>query len=195
MGLKGWYLFLRKKGYQPSVLQPSAVTTTSSTITKRFDLLSRFSVIRDAYTRNPTEKAHVILEQDIMQFGTKENMVIYVDGVQAEEKAYTTQVRQKTRENAVVRCENAMDVLQDRINNNLKIRKRHFTDVKASMSSTFYWSLPMRASFTLYMIQAGWRVQTCETEADVAIAQDCHSGDVVISVDSDMLAYSTVSTL
>ncbi|KAI7818891.1 hypothetical protein BC939DRAFT_277412 [Gamsiella multidivaricata] len=97
MGLKGWYAFLRKKGYQPSVLYPSAASTTSSTATRRVDLLSRFSVIRNAYTRNSIEMAHTILELDVMRFGTKENIIIYVDGVQAEEKEFTAQIRQEAR--------------------------------------------------------------------------------------------------
>ncbi|KAI7817782.1 hypothetical protein BC939DRAFT_316439 [Gamsiella multidivaricata] len=63
------------------------------------------------------------------------------------------------------------------------------------MASTFYWSLPIRASFVEYMTQAGWKIQTCETEADVAIARDCEPGDIVVSADSDMMAYPSISTL
>jgi len=42
---------------------------------------------------------------------------------------------------------------------------------------------------------AGWTVQACETKVDLAITQDCNPDDVVISADSDMLAYLTISTL
>ncbi|KAF9998091.1 hypothetical protein BGZ80_006863, partial [Entomortierella chlamydospora] len=195
MGLKGWFPFIRKKGYEPTVIQQSGTTTASTTSIKRIDLLSRFSVIRTAYTQNSVENAHAILEKDIERFGSKDTVIVYVDGAQAQEKEHTAHARQETREKAASRCKAALAMLQDRIDRNLKVRKRHFTDVKTNLASTFYWSLPIRASFVEYMTQAGWKIKICETEADVAIAQDCKPGDIVVSGDSDMMAYPTVSTL
>jgi len=105
MGLPGWFPFLRKKGYEPSVIYQSAAPTTSSTATRRIDLISRFAVIRHAYTRNPIDKAHKILELDITWFGSKNNTVIYLDGSPAEEKTFTTEIRREARQKAIVRCE------------------------------------------------------------------------------------------
>ncbi|KAI7820180.1 hypothetical protein BC939DRAFT_241313 [Gamsiella multidivaricata] len=189
MGLKGWYAFLRKKGYQPSVLYSSAASTTSSTATRRIDLLSRFSVIRNAYTRNSIEVAHTILELNVMRFGTKENIVIYVDGVQAEEKEFTAQIHREAREKTTKRCKESVDELQRRTDNNLKVRKRHFADAWTSLASSFYWSLPLRDASVKYMQDEGWNIQRCETEANVVIARDCRPDDIVVSADSDMLAY------
>ncbi|KAI7819816.1 hypothetical protein BC939DRAFT_505458 [Gamsiella multidivaricata] len=110
--------------------------------------------------------AHTILELDVMRFGTKENIIIYVDGVQAEEKEFTVQIRQEAREKTTKRCKESVDELQRRIDNNLK-----------------------------YMQDEGWNIQRRETEADVVIARDCRSDDIVVSADSDMLAYPSVSTL
>ncbi|KAG0333888.1 hypothetical protein BG005_005018, partial [Podila minutissima] len=45
------------------------------------------------------------------------------------------------------------------------------------------------------MVQAGWTVRLCATEADLAIAVDNQPGDIVVSADSDMLAYASTSTL
>ncbi|KAF9172155.1 hypothetical protein BGX20_006262 [Mortierella sp. AD010] len=45
------------------------------------------------------------------------------------------------------------------------------------------------------MTRGGWKMQTCDIDADVAIAQDCKLGDIVVSGDSDMSVYSSVSTL
>ena len=45
------------------------------------------------------------------------------------------------------------------------------------------------------MKQAGWTVRICDTEADLVIAADCQPDNVVISADSDMLAYDSVSIL
>ncbi|KAK3813748.1 MAG: hypothetical protein J3R72DRAFT_462078 [Linnemannia gamsii] len=58
------------------------------------------------------------------------------------------------------------------------------------LASAFYWSLSSRQHFAEYMRDLGWT-----TEADVAIAQDAQPGDVVISSDSDMMAYASVETL
>ena len=157
--------------------------------------MSRFSVIRNAYTNSSVEQAHSILEKDIARFGTKENSIIYVDGVQAAEKEQTALARQETRKKAGERCKASLDVLEERIDKALKVRKRHFSDVKASLASSFYWSLAMRDSFVEYMTREGWNVVACPTEADVAIARDCQPGDIVVSADSDMLAYSTISIL
>ncbi|KAF9344664.1 hypothetical protein BGX26_004059, partial [Mortierella sp. AD094] len=197
MGLKGFYPLLRKKGYQPSVVHSSAVPTTSTTTTiRRLDLLSRFGVIRAAYSQNAVDKAHMILEKDIQRFGSQENILIYVDGAQAAEKKDTAEIRVNARKKAVAQCEKSLTELKGRIDNiNTKPRKRHFTDVKTSLANTFYWTLPMREAFAEYMKEAGWTVRLCETEADLAIAQECKPNDVVISADSDMLAYSTVTTL
>ncbi|KAG0346127.1 hypothetical protein BGZ54_005311, partial [Gamsiella multidivaricata] len=139
--------------------------------------------------------AHTILELDVMRFGTKENIIIYVDGVQAEEKEFTAQIRQEAREKTTKRCKESVDELQRRIDNNLKVRKRHFADAWTSLASSFYWSLPIRDAFVKYMQDEGWNIQRCETEADVVIARDCRSDDIVVSADSDMLAYPSVSTL
>lgn len=136
MGLPGWYSFLRKKGYQPDVLYPSAVSTTSSTATRRVAFLSRFAVIRHAYIGNPVDNDHEILEQDIKRFGTTENTVVYVDGSQAKEKEATAQIRREARQKAIVRCKANVGELQGRIENNLKVRKSHFTDVQHSCSHT-----------------------------------------------------------
>ena len=195
MGLKGWYPFLRKKGYEPTVLHQSAMSTANNTSKRRLDFLSSYSVIKDAYTHNTVEKAHELLEQYAMRFGTKDLLIVYIDGTQALEKAETAKVRQSIRDKAVAKCEKSLSELEHRINSNKKPRKRHFTDAKTSLAATFYWTLSMRRAFIQYMQQAGWKMRICETEADVAIARDCEPGDIVVSADSDMMAYRTVSTL
>jgi hypothetical protein len=152
-------------------------------------------VIRNAYSNNPLDQAHRILERHLMRFGTKANLIPYVDGGQALEKQHAAKIRKAVRDKAVVRCKRSLDELKQRLDNNLRVRKRHFTDVRTSLASTFYWSLPARQAFIEYMVQAGWTVRLCVTEADLAIALDYQPGDVVISADSDMLAYTSIFTL
>ena len=45
------------------------------------------------------------------------------------------------------------------------------------------------------MRHCGWTVDVCETEADLAMAQDAQPDDIIISKDSDMMAYQSVKTL
>ncbi|KAG0074293.1 hypothetical protein BGZ92_003449 [Podila epicladia] len=102
--------------------------------------------------------------------------------------------RTEARDKATTKCTKSLNKLEGIIINNIKPRKRHFADVKTSLASTFKWSSQYRQSFIEYMQQAGWTVRICETEADVAIAIDCQPEDIVISADSDMLAYGSIST-
>ncbi|KAG0336078.1 hypothetical protein BG004_008206, partial [Podila humilis] len=195
MGIQGWYPFLRKKGYEAKVLLQSEISNTRVTDTRRFDFLSSYSVITNAYTHSSVDKAHEILEEYTSRCGTKDNLILYIDGAQAVEKSGTAKVRQEIRNKAVSRCEKSLMTLEHMVVNNIKARKRHFTDVKTNLATTFYWTMTMREAFIQYMQVAGWKVRRCQTEADLAIAQDCEPGDIVISSDSDMLAYSTISTL
>ncbi|KAI8599824.1 hypothetical protein EDD21DRAFT_416424 [Dissophora ornata] len=197
MGLYGWYPFLRKKGYKPVVLYQSALTSLTTGM-RRFDVMANcFTVIRQAYSnQNLTQDvAHRILEDDIKRFGNTLNMSLYVDGPQAVEKENTAKTREETRHKALVRTERSINTFEERLNSGMRIRKRHFTDVKAGFVSSFYWSLASRMEFVNYMRQRGWTVFICRTEADLAIAIDVHDTDIIISKDSDMMAYQSVKTL
>lgn len=195
MGLDRWFPFLRTKGYQPLVLHPSATTAAMNNCTKRIDVLSFYTVIKNAYSNHSLDQAHAILEQRLLHYGAKASLILYIDGEQAVEKQHATKIRQAGREKATVHCEQSLDELERRIDNNIRVRKCHFTDVKTSLASTFYWSLPARQEFITYMVQASWTVHLCATEADLAIALDNQPGDIVVSADSDMLAYASTSTL
>ncbi|KAF8976403.1 Rad2 nuclease, partial [Haplosporangium bisporale] len=195
MGLKDWFRFIRRNGYDAVVIHISAMLISMGSRKGRVDVLSFYPVIRNAYSHHAPEKAHSILEQHLMRFGSKSNLILYVDGEPALEKQETAKHRKESREKATIKCKESLDKLEAIIINNVKPRKRHFTDVKTSLASTFCWSSQHRQSFIEYMKQAEWSVRICETEADVAIAVDCQPGDIVISADSDMLAYGSVSTL
>ncbi|KAG0279679.1 hypothetical protein BGZ95_000557 [Linnemannia exigua] len=82
-----------------------------------------------------------------------------------------------------------------RIATGQRLRKRHFCDVRTGLASSFYWLKEHRTGFAQYMRGKGWTVIEAETEADVAIAVEAQADDIVISADSDMLAYETIKTL
>ncbi|KAG0064076.1 hypothetical protein BGZ89_009395 [Linnemannia elongata] len=52
-----------------------------------------------------------------------------------------------------------------------------------------------RRSFADYMTERHWTVKVVATEAGLAIAIDANPGDIIISRDSDMLAYGSIVTL
>ncbi|KAK3826555.1 MAG: hypothetical protein JOS17DRAFT_832663 [Linnemannia elongata] len=195
MGLFGWFPFIRKKGYSPNVLHNSDLPSLT-TGTRHFDVLANcFLVIRNAYANLPQEAAHRVLEKEIERFGTKDNLRLYIDGPQAKEKQNTAEARETTRERALERVEVCLNTFESRLNENMRIRKRHHTDIKAGLASSFYWSHTSRTLFAEYLTTRGWTVLICTTEADLSIAQSIQANDVVISKDSDMLAYGSVVTL
>ena len=104
-------------------------------------------------------------------------------------------IRQKQREKAWERTATCLNTMEYRMENKLRLRKRHFADVRSGLSSSFYWSLESRENFAKHMASKGYTLRDVETEADLAIAIDAQPGDIIISADSDMLAYATVQTL
>ncbi|KAF9117400.1 hypothetical protein BGW39_002216, partial [Mortierella sp. 14UC] len=122
-------------------------------------------------------------------------MTLYIDGGQAEEKMHTAKARDAARQKALDKTERSVNVFETRLKDGKRIRKRHFTDVKAGFTSAFYWSLPSRQEYASYMRHRGWTVVVARTEADLAIALDAQDNEIIISKDSDMLAYQSVKTL
>ncbi|GJJ77583.1 hypothetical protein EMPS_09942 [Entomortierella parvispora] len=163
--------------------------------TKRLDVLSFYSIIRNAYSFKAPEEAHQVLEANFLRYGGKDKLILYIDGGAAVEKEETAKKRKANRDKAAEKCYRNLDALEQRITHNQKASRRHFVDVKKSLASLFYWPSSVRQDFIDYLIKAGWTVRICETEADVAIAADCRPEDIVISADSDMLAYGTIYTL
>ncbi|KAF9290374.1 hypothetical protein BGZ88_007373, partial [Linnemannia elongata] len=193
MGLTGWYPFIRKK-YEPVVLHP----TTLNTIPNRrlLDVLGTcYRVIRDSYSYNPEDVAHGRLEKEISRFGSPQQLRIFIDGDQSLEKRATALERERIRTKALDRTTKSLETLETRVATGSRLRKRHFSDVRSGLASSFYWSKEHRMGFAQYMRDKGWIVIEAETEADVAIAVEAQDDDIVISADSDMLAYETIKTL
>ncbi|KAH7032029.1 hypothetical protein BKA57DRAFT_510944 [Linnemannia elongata] len=90
------------------------------------------------------------------------------------------------------RTTKSLETLETRVATGSRLRKRHFSDVRSGLASSIYWSKEHRMGFAQYMRDNGWIVIEAETEADVAIAVEAQDDDIVISADSDMLAYETI---
>ncbi|GJJ77569.1 hypothetical protein EMPS_09928 [Entomortierella parvispora] len=146
--------------------------------TKRLDVLSFYSIIRNAYSFKAPEEAHQVLEANFLRYGGKDRLILYIDGGAAVEKEETAKKRRANRDKSAEKCYKNLDALEQRVINNQKARKRHFVDVKKSLASLFYWPSSVRQEFIDYLLKAGWTVRICETEADVAIVADCRPEDI-----------------
>ncbi|KAK3837900.1 MAG: hypothetical protein JOS17DRAFT_377464 [Linnemannia elongata] len=196
MGLFDWFPFIRRKGYNPDLLYHTILASITTTGRRRFDVLgTSFRTIRDAYSRHPQDIANRMLQKEVERFGTPLNMTLYLDGPQPVEKMSTAQVREAARMKALDHLSSSIQTFEARMEADLRIRKQHFIAIRKNFVSAFYWSLSSRQHFAEYMRGVGWTVILCNTEADVAIARDAQPGDIVISSDSDVMAYTSVQTL
>jgi hypothetical protein len=57
------------------------------------------------------------------------------------------------------------------------------------------WAGEVKKSFIDFMRAHGWQIVVSETEADVQVARDCKPKDIVVTRDSDLIAYHTVHTV
>jgi hypothetical protein len=195
MGLKDMFPFLQKKKYDPVALYLSTLTTIS-TNRRVMDVLGTcYMTIRNSYSHNPDNVAHGILEKAISRFGSSQGMILVIDGDQALEKRGTALERELIRTKALDRTTASLETLETRVATGQRLRKSHFGKVRSGLASSFYWSKEHWAGFAQYMRGKGWIVLIADTEADVAIAIEAQPGDIVISGDSDMLAYNTINTL
>ncbi|KAG0360409.1 hypothetical protein BGX24_005570 [Mortierella sp. AD032] len=185
MGLNGFYPWLRKKQeYDPQPRNPKHVqlATTSRLLV---DVASFFSTIRTAYTKNITDrsKAHQALLAHISRFG------------HTSQKKDTHRKREKKRTKALESASSAVKVLEDRVDNGKAPTSQQFKDSTKALHGAFKWSLQDRIDFVAFLHQKQLQASLCNTEADVAIAVECKENDIVLSQDSDFLAYNTVETL
>lgn len=201
MGILGLWPFLKKMNFEETLYSqlptlPSAATNDTPPPTIRVDVLATFfSPIRHIYTTHSLTIAHTILEQDISSSGITKNSVLYLDGPTPIEKQATTATREQRRARALEHAQTSMTDLEQRVLGQSRVRKRQFRTLNKHIRAAFYWPLDARKDFARYMCTRGWNVLVCPSEADIAIADACQSNDVVVSTDSDMLAYNTIKII
>ncbi|KAF9992946.1 Rad2 nuclease, partial [Entomortierella chlamydospora] len=120
-------------------------------------------------------------------------MRFYIDGLPAEEKKQTHTDRHERRQKALLKANAAVSKLEWRFANRKRIRKHYITDANKNLQQAFHWSLDDRKSFVAYMAKKDYDIVLCPTEADVLIAVECRPQDAIVSCDSDLLFYRTVS--
>ena len=169
MGLAGWYPFIRKKGYNPHRLSKSVILKNPSS-QRHLDVLGTlFRTISNAYASNPPYIAHLILQNEIERYGTPENLVLYLDGPPAEEKRTTTDLRDKARLKALDDLGGNLDTFDTKLSESSRIVKQLHIAISKGFQKSFY---------------------------DVPIfARAAKDGDIVISGDSDIMAYQSITTV
>ncbi|KAG0310285.1 Elongation of fatty acids protein 2, partial [Dissophora globulifera] len=180
----------------PTPLPPPTNIDEASRCTIHVDVLALFFCrIRYTYTTHSSTIAHTILESSILSFGITKDSILYVDGPSPIEKQATTAAREQRRTIALQHAETSIADLERRVQDQCKARKRQFRALDKHIRAAFYWPLDVREDFARYMRTRGWSVIVCSSEADIAIAEACQPNDVVVSSDSDMLAYDTIKTI
>ncbi|KAK3846207.1 MAG: hypothetical protein J3R72DRAFT_417874 [Linnemannia gamsii] len=124
------YPFIRKQGYNPALLYLS-ILQSLMVGRQRFDVLTNcFRVIRNVYSHKTLEEAHKILEKDIEIFGSALNMALYLDGPKWSRRRTRLGHEEKLAKSAG-EVENCLDTFQSRLGDDMRIRRRHHTDIKS----------------------------------------------------------------
>ncbi|KAG0283663.1 hypothetical protein BGZ98_006227, partial [Dissophora globulifera] len=170
MGIQGFWQSCRKKGQTPEVISTPCSPPSDGKV--RVDVCgSHFSDVRYIYNAHLNiDSAHARLAQRILQYGIKDDLVLYVDGSPAIEKQNTHQEREQIRRGHRQRAQEQFVFLQDRLSSKKRIRKHHLTKLNKHVKAAFYWSLEHRHSFVRFMSDNGFNINLCDTEADILIA-------------------------
>ena len=200
MGVKDLWQFVHYKGYFAETFGTvSAAVAHGDAAPSRVlvDLQAAFfGKIRYAYSHHQSTAAHQMLQRAILKAGlTAESATLYVDGAVPVEKMATHQERAKKGRDSRIQAKEHLVALQERVRENKAVHKHHFQAVIKHALNGFRWPREERAAFVQYMRDQGWNVVECQFEADVTIARDSTENDVVLSIDSDYFAYSTVHTI
>ncbi|KAF9898555.1 hypothetical protein EC991_010942, partial [Linnemannia zychae] len=139
--------------------------------------------------------AHLMLQHEVERYGRPENLILYLDGPPAEEKRTTTDLRDKMRLKALEDLGGSLNTFDKKLSESSRIRKQLHVAIAKGFRKSFYWCLDIRYEFAEHMRNLGWKVQVGPTESYVAIARASKDGDIVISGDSDMMAYSSITTV
>ena len=195
-GSNGLVFISEKEGLPTLRLYQSSIKTIATERRRRLDALSTCHiVICDAYSNYAPDVARRMLEKKTMRFGTASEIPINIDEFRAVEKSDTSAAPDQARQRALECTTTARDTFESRLIYDQRIRKQHFTAIRAGLALSFKWFLESRLLFVRYMEERGWIIRFVEAEADVAIARDATPQDVIISSDSYMLGYTTIHTL
>ena len=198
--LSFWRFVAAKKRYTPVHRNPHIPRTVLGGPSNKFrvDMQGSFySAIRYAYSNfGNIDHAHAALLKNLeKRFKDNTTAVLYFDGGPCEEKLETQKRRQEARVKTVEAADHHVNTFHQLVTSGKRIRKRHFANIHKHLSNAYRWNSTARDGLVLVLRSKGWSVVQCDTEADVGIARDTVEGDIVISGDSDLFVYESVSVL
>jgi hypothetical protein len=193
MGVRDLWALVQKKGHDPPVATiPQEVPNGKLRVDVQGTL---FSLIRRAYSNHDDEAAHRIFLHDLNKLFRPAGCVLYFDGQRAQEKSRVHTQRDEVRKTSMAKATKLLGQLDDRTQQNQKISRQMHIDIKKTLGQCFAWSQSSKDGLCALLRSQGWIVKLCTTEADVGIASDCTPEDIVVTRDSDMLAYQKVMTI
>ncbi|KAF9951583.1 hypothetical protein BGZ72_006941, partial [Mortierella alpina] len=198
MGIHGLWPLIKQKGYEPTVLFRStcASNLASPTSTIHVDLQAcLFVAIKQAYSNHPPAIAHGILEGKLGQLVPKSNCVIYVDGLRCKQKAQTHAARDKDRTTSLNEAKEKITEFAGMVERREKATRQTFVGIKKSLGQAFVWSLEAKVSLVAFLQHSGWQAVLSRTEYDIEICRAFNKGDVVATIDSDLLIYASIETI
>ncbi|KAG0196934.1 hypothetical protein BGX31_005103, partial [Mortierella sp. GBA43] len=130
--------------------------------------------------------AYKIINEALSKILNRATAVIYIDGHDVEEKEGTDAERRAKRVEA---AEATADILE-KLQNCLESPK-HPDDLKL----TFHLRYPGRVALGKDLESRRWKVRVGDVEADIEIAKDCMPDDIVLTTDSDAIAYGRIRTI
>ncbi|KAF9995494.1 hypothetical protein BGZ65_008866, partial [Modicella reniformis] len=152
-----------------------------------------FNLLRKTSTK-PTDVAHKTIDRRLSTVVAKVCSVIYIDGFDVSEKAGTHAVRQAKREQAEVAATVALDVLVSRVEHRKRATRQQHITARKNIQKSFRLTLSARIALMEFLQQQGWTVVLGDDlEADIHIARDCGTNNVILTTDSDVLAYANIN--
>jgi hypothetical protein len=187
MGVRDLWKIVQKKGHDPPVVSmPREVPGGKLLVDIQGTL---YGLLRRAYSNHDDDEAQRIFLHGLEKLFVPTTCVLYFDGERAEEKSRVHAQRDQTRKSALAKATTHIQQLEARIDMEQRVPRQLHIDIRKSLDQCFVWTPISRQGLCAFLRSKGWTVKVCITEADIGIALDCTAKDVIVSRDSDMLAY------
>ncbi|KAF9131356.1 hypothetical protein BG015_003870, partial [Linnemannia schmuckeri] len=165
MGVPGLWPLIKEKGYKAQLKQEISRTPPTPGFKFRVDLLASFY---------PQIRYHYL-----------SNPSTFPQAIE----------RQNKRSTALAGAEDCIRDMEKSLEGGHNPRKLTFKELEKKLRDAFYLGQGSRMALVTYLHGEDWILPEVASEADVAIARDFKPDDVVVSGDSDMVAYENVETI
>ncbi|GJJ71545.1 hypothetical protein EMPS_04256 [Entomortierella parvispora] len=198
MGVPFLWPFVKKKGYFPDVLSNCPQHSRPPNTTFHVDILgSMYPLIRRTFLKHDPVMANSIFEMKLRSLKfPPATTLLYMDGPSPEEKRATRALREARCSTSLTKADSLLHEMEDMFRQKKKLKKQQFRKLNKGLNAAFYLSADLRESLAQFLIAKGWSVIQCPSEADIQIALNCRTEDIVVSGDSDSLVHlSSITTI